>query len=138
MNKSYTGGCACGAIRYEMNAETIFMNHCQCRDCQHKSGTGHGSYLSFAKQTDMKLTGSKVTQWNILDEAGNIFKTRAFCPTCGSPLYITFARNPEAIAIHATSLDDPSRFKPQMVTYTSSGYAWDYLDPALPTVEKMP
>ena len=49
MNQAYTGGCACGAIRYEIAAEPIFENHCQCRDCQRKSGTGHGSYLTFPR-----------------------------------------------------------------------------------------
>ncbi|RVA88978.1 aldehyde-activating protein, partial [Mesorhizobium sp. M7A.F.Ca.US.006.04.2.1] len=42
MTKRYTGGCACGAIRYETNDEPIFQNHCQCSDCQKRSGTGHG------------------------------------------------------------------------------------------------
>ena len=45
MSEAYTGGCACGAIRYEISGEPIFMNDCQCRDCQRTSGTGHGSYL---------------------------------------------------------------------------------------------
>ena len=47
MSEAYTGGCACGAVRYEISGEPMFMNDCQCRDCQRKSGTGHGSYLTF-------------------------------------------------------------------------------------------
>jgi hypothetical protein len=46
MVQAYTGGCACGAIRFEIIAEPLFQNHCQCLDCQRTSGTGHGSYLS--------------------------------------------------------------------------------------------
>ena len=49
MAKAYTGGCACGAIRYEITAEPIEMNDCQCRQCQRTSGTGHGSYLAFLR-----------------------------------------------------------------------------------------
>lgn len=49
MSTSYTGGCACGALRYEAAAQPIFENHCQCRDCQKRSGTGHGSYLTFPR-----------------------------------------------------------------------------------------
>ena len=48
MSKAYTGGCACGAIRYEISGEPLVMTDCQCRDCQRTSGTGHGSYLTFA------------------------------------------------------------------------------------------
>ena len=57
MSQAYAGGCACGAVRYEISAEPIFQNHCQCLDCQHKSGTGHGSYMTFAGRNAVKLTG---------------------------------------------------------------------------------
>ena len=47
MSEAYAGGCACGAIRYEISDTPMAENDCQCRDCQRKSGTGHGSYLTF-------------------------------------------------------------------------------------------
>ena len=37
MNTPYTGGCACGAIRYSISAEPAVMNDCQCRQCQRDS-----------------------------------------------------------------------------------------------------
>ena len=49
MSQAYTGGCACGAIRYTIDGEPVFMNDCQGRRCQRKSGTGHGSYLPFPR-----------------------------------------------------------------------------------------
>lgn len=136
MSQAYTGGCACGAVRYEISAEPIFSNHCQCLDCQHKSGTGHGSYMTFAGRGAVKLTG-KATQWDMKGDSGNV-KTRGFCPTCGSPVHITYAAMPDFITIHAASLDDPGRFKPQAVTYAMRGHAWDQLDPALTKFDKMP
>jgi hypothetical protein len=45
---------------------------------------------------------------------------------------------PELVFIRAASLDDPSRFRPQMVVWSKSGYAWDHTDPDLPKFEKMP
>ena len=135
MSEAYSGGCACGAVRYEISGEPVFQNHCQCRDCQKKSGTGHGSYLTFMRD-GAKLSG-EVKLWNLLDDNGNE-KTSAFCPTCGSPLYFTFKPNPQFMAVHAASLDDPARFKPQAVTYASRGLAWDQLDPTLQGFAKMP
>ena len=32
MDKPYTGGCACGAIRYSIASEPLFANHCQPLD----------------------------------------------------------------------------------------------------------
>ena len=136
MGKVYSGGCACGAVRYEISGEPIFMNDCQCRDCQRKSGTGHGSYLTFTDRESVKLEG-EATHWGIVGDSGNV-KTRSFCPTCGSPVYMTFAAMPELFTVHAASLDDPGRYKPQAVTYAVRSHAWDYLDPALPKFDRMP
>lgn len=136
MSEAYTGGCACGAIRYDIADEPMFAADCQCRDCQSMSGTGHGSYLIFPSRTRLKLSG-RATHWDMLGDSGNV-KTRAFCQTCGSPVYLTFRAMPDLFVVHAASLDDPSRYKPQMVLYTARGYAWDHLDPALPKHDRMP
>jgi hypothetical protein len=136
MTEAYTGGCACGAIRYEISGEPMAENDCQCRDCQHRSGTGHGSYLTFPDQRRVTLEG-KATHWDVAGDNGNV-KTHAFCTVCGSPVYLTFSAAPDRFTVHAASLDDPGRYKPQAVTYTMRGYTWDHLDPALPKFEKMP
>jgi hypothetical protein len=135
MNEPYSGGCACGAIRYEIAAKPLVMTDCQCRDCQRKSGTGHGSYLAFPR-ANVKLTGN-ATHWDLVGDSGNV-KTRAFCPQCGSPVYMTFAANPEVFVVHAASLDDPGRYNPQFVTYRIRGYAWDHIDASLPGFDRMP
>ena len=70
MTKTYTGGCACGAIRYETTSEPIFENHCQCRDCQKRSGTGHGSYLTFPQRADVTITGEANT-WRVAGDSGS-------------------------------------------------------------------
>ena len=136
MSKHYSGGCACGTIRYEINDEPIFANHCQCRDCQHMSGTGHGSYLTFPARAAVTLKG-EAAHWSRAGDSGNI-KTNGFCPTCGSPLYLTFAVMPELFTIHVASLDDPGQYNPEVLTYAGRGHVWDYIDPALIKFEKMP
>lgn len=136
MTRSYTGGCACGAIRYETTSEPIFQNHCQCRDCQKRSGTGHASFLTFPRRADVTITGD-VKTWRVAGDSGNE-KIHAFCPTCGAPVYLMLAAMPELIAVHAASLDDPGQFNPQVVTYSIRGHAWDRLDPALQSFERLP
>jgi hypothetical protein len=135
MAEAYQGGCACGAVRYEISGAPVFQNHCQCRDCQQESGTGHGSYLTFIRD-GVKITGT-AKGWDIVADSGNV-KTSSFCPTCGSPLYLTFKAMPQFMAVHAASLDDPGRFKPQAITYASRGLAWDPLDSTLQSFVKMP
>ncbi|MCD7060622.1 GFA family protein [Pelagibacterium xiamenense] len=136
MTNTYTGGCACGAIRYKTSGEPIFENHCQCRACQQRSGTGHSSYLTFAARAKVSITG-EATIWKVAGDSGNM-KAHAFCPTCGTPVFLTFDAMPDLIAIHATSLDDPGQFEPKAVTYNMRGHGWDALDRSLQIFEKMP
>lgn len=134
MDIPYTGGCACGAVRYAIAGEPLLMNDCQCRDCQRQSGTGHGSFLSFAR-AGVTLAG-EAAHWGAAADSGNV-KTRGFCATCGSPVYMTFAAMPDVFTVHAASLDDPGRYRPQLVTYGVRGHEWDRIDPALPRFDGM-
>lgn len=136
MTRHYTGGCACGAVRYETDSEPIFENHCQCLECRKVSGTGHSSYLTFPRRADVTITG-ELSTWRFVGDSGN-GKVRAFCSICGTPIYTMFDAAPEPIAVHAGSLDDPGQFNPQAVTYRVRGPAWDTLDPALQQFERMP
>lgn len=136
MTSLWPGGCACGAVRYEMKSEPLFQNHCHCQQCQKLSGTGHGSYLTFPGRAEASLTG-EVGAWRVEADSG-VEKLHAFCPTCGAPVWLTFSASPDLIAVHAASLDDPGRFKPQAITYGVRAHAWDAMDPALPTFERMP
>ncbi|MDB5555772.1 MAG: aldehyde-activating protein, partial [Rhizobium sp.] len=106
------------------------------RDCQKRSGTGHGSYLTYSGRAEVEITGEASTR-AMTGDSGNK-KFHDYCPTCGTPVYLTFVAMPDFIAINAASLDDPGLFNPQVVTYTTRGLAWDTLDPALKMFERMP
>ena len=135
MSRPFTGGCACGAVRYEVSGEPVAMLDCQCRQCQRESGTGHASHLTFAHAA-VKVEGQP-SHWEATGDGGTV-KRRAFCPACGSPVYMTFPAMPDYVVIRAGSLDEPGRYRPQMVTWSDAGQSWDHLDPALPKFARMP
>lgn len=64
--------------------------------------------------------------------------SRGFCPTCGSPFFLTLPAMPEVVIVIPAILDDPGVFKPAAVTWTSAGYDWNHLDPAITKFERMP
>jgi len=135
MPTKFTGGCACGTIRYEIAAEPMLAAHCRCRDCQRATGTGHSSFMLFAESA-MRMTGKpKYRDGKAL--SGNTV-SRGFCPDCGSPLIARSSGYPGTITVAPGSLDDPSRFKPQMVLFAASGQPWDHHDPALPSFAAAP
>lgn len=48
MQRMFSGGCACGAVRYEAGASVLMMN-CHCRDCQRASGSGYAPFVVVPK-----------------------------------------------------------------------------------------
>jgi hypothetical protein len=84
----------------------------------------------------MTITG-EAKHWEVAGDNGNV-KNHAFCPVCGTLVYLRFAAIPDLIAVPAGSLDEPERFAPQGLTYSCRGLAWDAIDPSLQAFERMP
>ena len=135
MSKPYTGGCACGAIRYEVSGEPMVMVDCQCRQCQRTSGGGHTSNMTF-QGAEVKLTG-EASRFETTGDGGTV-KSSAFCPVCGSPVYMTFPAMPDIFIVRPASLDEPDRYRPQLVTWTAAAQHWDRVDPAVQAFDRMP
>lgn len=135
MTAHFTGGCACGAIRYQIAAEPVATFHCQCRSCQKATGTGHASAMVFPRAA-ATVTGQPRFYESPAD-SGNLAR-RGFCPSCGSLVLGGTSGVPEMLAVFAGSLDEPARFVPQAVIYHSRAQAWDHVDAALPRFAQMP
>lgn len=135
MAELITGGCLCGAVRYECRAEPQFAGHCQCRDCQKHTGTGHSSYLGVP--ADALSISGEIRHYDTTAESGSI-ATRGFCPICGSPILFKTNAVTGSIFLTAGSLDDPSLFEPSVVVFTASAQSWDHIDPALQRFPRSP
>lgn len=135
MSQVLTGGCQCGAVRYECATEPLFAGNCHCRDCQKATG---GAYVpAFAvPESAVKITGA-VTYYESRADSGNTFR-RGFCPTCGGRLFGKSSAFSQFILITAGSLDEPSRFQPGMDFFTASAQPWDHMNPALPKFPRQP
>ncbi len=134
MRVPFSGGCACGAIRYECSASPLGMGHCHCRDCQRSSGTGHSSVL-VVPAAAVAVTGTPPRSHETRADDGDTVR-RGFCPECGSPLFASSGAHPEFLSIKAASLDDPGSFRPTIDAWTSSAQPWDSMSPETLKFEK--
>jgi hypothetical protein len=126
----FTGGCLCGAVRYESSAEPGVMGHCHCVDCRK-----HCSHM-LVPESAVEITG-KLASYGRAADSGNIV-TRCFCPVCGSAVLSRNSAMPGAAFLRASSLDDPEVFKPQVVVYAARAASWDGIEGGLPTFPMMP
>jgi hypothetical protein len=101
----WTGGCQCGAVRYQLLTPPEHACLCHCRMCQRASGQ---PFMAFAtvKRDDLRWTrGSPATF-----VSSNVAE-RNFCSACGTPL--TYHRvESGCIAVTIGSLDDPEAVRP--------------------------
>ena len=125
-SQTHRGGCACGAVRYELVGDIGFSFHCQCRSCQYLSGTGHASAF-ICKKEALSTTGD-LTWFDRPAPSGNTVKS-GFCPVCGTHVFNKNTGFEDNLFITAATLDDPSVFKATKVLYREEGHTWDFVDP---------
>jgi hypothetical protein len=135
MATKFTGGCLCGAVRYECNAEPIFMGNCHCRDCQKAGGGAYDAAIGVPAAA-LIITG-KVKYHDTKAASGNTL-SRGFCPDCGARLFAKSTGFSDLAMFTAGSLDDPSQYRPTMDIFTESAQPWDHMNPALVKFPKMP
>ena len=56
MATRFTGGCMCGAIRYECSGEPVATLNCHCRECQRLTGSAFVVEL-FVPRSAVTITG---------------------------------------------------------------------------------
>jgi hypothetical protein len=135
MTVCHAGGCACGAIRYEISAEPLFMLNCHCRDCQRETGSGFAPVMGVARAGFTVTKGSPKT-WDVVGGSGKPVR-RTFCGECGSSLYGLPEVRPDLVTVRAASLDDPTVFRPTSDIFTSQAQPWDPMDPSIGKLDRI-
>jgi hypothetical protein len=136
MTLPFTGGCACGAIRYECSAEPLMMLHCHCRDCQRSSGGPFSSFVVVPKNAFSLTKGSLRFHASPSEMGGKTH--RGFCAECGCPVQGGPDAIPDIVAIRTASMDDQAGFDPQMDVWVSDAQPWVQMNPALPNFDFYP
>lgn len=133
--KQLSGGCACGAVRYESTAEPVIVAHCHCRDCQRASGAAMSTVFAVPRAA-FRHKGPTSTYATSGDSGNPV--VRHFCPDCGSPLFSDVSVLPDLQFVRAASLDDPAAVSPTMHIYCDSAQPWGKPLDDLPHFGKMP
>jgi hypothetical protein len=135
MTVPFSGGCACGSIRYVCARAPVAMLNCHCRDCQRSSGAPFASgFIVLA--SDVEITGTPKT-YSVRAGSGSL-AARSFCSDCGTPLFARGEAAPEFMSIRFPTLDSPSDFQPTLDIWTSSAQPWVCLNQEIPHYPKSP
>ena len=125
-----SGGCLCGAIRYEFPYDAVISaHHCHCKDCQRSTGSGKATIL-FVPADVLAVKGEPKTYTVVGSEGSHV--TRGFCGNCGSPVLSYVAEQPSLKFIKVGSLDDSRWVEISSSYWRSSAEAWSPVDELLP------
>ena len=135
MTLPFSGGCQCGALRYECTEGPRFTVNCHCTACQKTSGASYVSVLNVPISA-VRISGEVRRSVRVGDTGGRV--ENGFCAQCGSRLF-SYAESLDAhMNIMATSLDDPSWFRPSLNIYVASAPPWHHVDRSLPSFDTVP
>ena len=132
MNAAREGGCSCGAVRYRVASDPLFVHCCHCLNCQRQTGSAFVVNLLIEADRVELLAG--VPQPVEVPRDDGSTQTIFRCPTCQVALFSTYGR-PEVRFVRAGTLDDPSGVTPDVHIYTRSKVGWVVIPDAVPAFE---
>jgi len=105
-----TGGCQCGAVRYEVRGQPYVSGLCHCTTCRKLTGSSFSATANW-RRDQFSMTGVLAT-----------YEHRQFCPTCGSRL---FWLSDEVVEVFLGTLDQaPYDIRPMLEVWTIRREHW--------------
>ncbi len=126
------GGCACGAIRYRLESDPLFIHCCHCLNCQRQTGSAFVINLMI-EASHMEMVAGAPQPVEVPRDDGStqrIFR----CPTCQVAVFSEYGR-PEVRYVRAGTLDQPSEVTPDVHIFTKSKVTWVTIPESTPAFE---
>jgi len=129
MSQEITGGCLCGATRFQITGSPGDASYCHCADCRRVTGSAFNVGVTVDWPAFAIIAGTPKGFTKLADSGNEL--TRYFCPECGSPLYGASPVHPDVVYVRAGAFDDPSVVKPTHQSWVCSAVPWSVIG-ALP------
>jgi len=122
-----TGGCLCGAVRYEASEPPTDSAYCHCRMCQRWTGAPVSAAVCF-RIAALATTHGQPKFYNSSPSV-----ERGFCSDCGSSLLARYSDFGE-VWVKIGSLDNPQNALPQRHMSIESQLPWHVIADDLPRI----
>jgi hypothetical protein len=114
----HTGGCLCGAVRFEARGAPKWTAYCHCNSCRKHSGAPVSAFAGF-ERSEVRFTLGMPSAF-----ASSPGVKRGFCAACGSTLTYEGDRWPSEIHFHVGAFDAPQDFAPQGHAFAEERVSW--------------
>lgn len=128
------GGCHCGSITYEAEADPDKVVLCHCTDCQTLSGSAFRIVVPIAEEDFTLLSGALKTYVKTA-ESGNK-RAQTFCPECGTNIYATSVGDgPKMLGVRVATTRQRDSLPPKRQVWFRSHQPWLTDLKAVPAVD---
>lgn len=128
-----TGGCHCGAIRYEVEGEPLTHALCHCSDCRRHAGAPMVGWTMYPE------TALSVTKGAAKVYVSSASVRRHFCGDCGTGLFYRNADMlPGIVDIQSATYDDPAAVPARIQIQVAERIGWMGHAHELPQFERFP
>jgi hypothetical protein len=128
-----TGGCHCGAVRYEIDGEPLTHVLCHCRDCRRHAGAPMVGWMMFAQ------AALRLTQGTPKTYVSSAHGRRQFCADCGTGLFYANTQVlPGLVDVQSATLDDPGVVPARAQIQVAERIEWVAHVHELPAFERYP
>lgn len=129
------GGCGCGATRYRVEGDPIFVNNCHCTQCQHQTGSTSVVNAFFESERVTLECGELIT--HVVKSGSGGAHEIVRCAVCGVALWSHYPRLGKlGLGLRVGTLDDSSAFRPDAVIFASEAMPWVAFPPGIPVFER--
>ncbi|MDT7838563.1 GFA family protein [Aquabacterium sp. OR-4] len=122
MTTKIVGGCLCGAVRYQADAQPMVVALCHCTHCQRQSGSAFSVNVGVPKGS-LRFTAGATAVYQDMGSSGQPVY-RHFCGRCGSPIFSDVVARPGMDWLKAGTLDDRSWVQPTLSLWCDSAQPW--------------
>ena len=127
-----SGGCLCGAVRYELRGALTSVTYCHCSMC--RRWHGHVGAYAAVDRADFALVEQRGLKWH----ASSPDVRRGFCAECGSSLFFDEAGDPK-LGFCAGTVDEPTDLRSKAHIFVASkGDYYEMADDGLLRLEGGP
>jgi hypothetical protein len=127
------GRCTCGAVRYRMTGDPLFVHCCHCTWCQRETGTAFALNAMIEADNVTVLEGSPETVLTP-SESGKGQKI-VRCPNCRVAVWSHYRGAGDLVCfIRVGTLEKPNELPPDIHIYTSTKQPWVILNEGIPAV----
>ena len=130
------GGCACGAVRYKLNAAPLIVHACHCRDCQRITG---GAFVinMWIEARFVEADTAPLKSFKLNGGSGKLHEV-FFCGVCGVFVWSRYRIAPgDCLFVRAGTLDHPEKVEPDVHIFTRTKLPWLELPEGAVTFESI-